>query len=324
MAKRKKGNTGQLKMEFNTPSKPKTQSVGSKLNRTEALRNKAQDLGVNKNDRLRTQNTNKPNTSSNTKTPTGNKPSDRANRTKDLRAKNVGSKEAIAQAKINKLRTNNKSLEAAKKVSKSGKGGKAAAIAATLLAVAGAITGGVISAKKSDTKSSVAKAKAKVKAEKAKVKAKVETKTEAAKKTETKKTETAKTETKATDNTSIEQKVKDVIRGKYGTGAARKAALGADYDKVQAEVNKKMAASKLKIKSTSTPTTSAKTETQDSPDKAEITEPKELQMTAEQRMYDNIDKLKKEKMKKGGMVKMKYGGTMKPTMKKGGLVKKKK
>jgi hypothetical protein len=320
MAKRKKGNTGQLKMEFNTPSKPKTQSVGSKLNRTEALRNKAKDLGINKTDNLRTQNTNKPNTSnntntsSNTKASTGNKPSDRANRTKDLRAKNVGSKEAIAQAKINKLRTNNKSLEAAKKIAKSPKDKKLLAYAlgyggAALIAAA---AGGAFSDKKSDTKSSAAKAKAKTKTEDAK---KTETK-----KTETKKTETAKTETKATDNTSIEQKVKDVIRGKYGTGAARKAALGADYDKVQAEVNKKMAASKLKT--TPAKTTSAKTETQDSP--VEYTGPKELQMTAEQRMYDNIDKLKKEKMKKGGMVKMKYGGTMKPTMKKGGLVKKKK
>lgn len=135
---------------------------------------------------------------------------------------------------------------------------------------------------------------------------KTKTKKPITKKTEVKKTEVKKTTPKV-DNTSIEQKAKDVMSGKYGTGAARKAALGADYDKVQAIINKQSATSKPK-------TAPAKTETQAGPDKAEIrrpgpieyTGPKELQLsTAEQRMNANIDKLKKEKMRKGGMVKSK-------------------
>jgi hypothetical protein len=113
-----------------------------------------------------------------------------------------------------------------------------------------------------------------------------------------------KTNTKV-DNTSIEQKAKDVMRGKYGSGADRKKALGADYDKVQAIINKQMAGSKAK----STP---AKT-TEAAPERMEIkkaqpieyTGPKELAMTAEQKMNANIDKSKKEKMRKGGMVKSK-------------------
>jgi hypothetical protein len=113
-----------------------------------------------------------------------------------------------------------------------------------------------------------------------------------------------KTNTKV-DNTSIEQKAKDVMRGKYGSGADRKKALGGDYDKVQAIINKQMAGSKAK----STP---AKT-TEAAPERMEIkkaqpieyTGPKELAMTAEQKMNANIDKSKKEKMRKGGMVKSK-------------------
>jgi len=53
--------------------------------------------------------------------------------------------------------------------------------------------------------------------------------------------------TTASNNTSIEQKAKDVMSGKYGNGAARKQALGADYDKVQAIINKQMAGSKAAI-----------------------------------------------------------------------------
>ena len=39
--------------------------------------------------------------------------------------------------------------------------------------------------------------------------------------------------------------------------------------------------------------------------KISSTGPKELAMTAEQRMYDNIDKSNKEKMRKGGQVRRK-------------------
>ena len=56
----------------------------------------------------------------------------------------------------------------------------------------------------------------------------------------------AKKTTPASNNTSIEQKAKDVMSGKYGTGAARKTALGADYDKVQAIINKKATTTKAK------------------------------------------------------------------------------
>jgi hypothetical protein len=111
--------------------------------------------------------------------------------------------------------------------------------------------------------------------------------------------------TTTSNNTSIEQKAKDAMSGKYGSGADRKKALGTDYDKVQAIVNKQMAGSKAK-------STSAK-KVQTAPEKMEIkrpgsieyTGPKELAMTAEQKMNANIDKLKKEKMRKGGMVKSK-------------------
>jgi hypothetical protein len=121
-----------------------------------------------------------------------------------------------------------------------------------------------------------------------------------------------KKDTPKVNNTSIEQKAKDVMSGKYGSGADRKKALGADYDKVQAIINKQMASSKPK-------TTPAKTVT--APEKMEIkkagpieyTGPKELAMTAEQKMNANIDKSKKEKMRKGGQVlpKAQYGKIVK-------------
>ena len=118
---------------------------------------------------------------------------------------------------------------------------------------------------------------------------------------------------------NLDTEVKNVMSGKYGTGAARKAALGDNYGKVQAEINKRMAASKPKTTPSATSNTTT-TEKQTTPDKAEIRRPgpiaysgpKELQMTAEQRMNANIDKLAEKK---------KYGGVIK---KKGGSVKSKK
>jgi hypothetical protein len=56
-----------------------------------------------------------------------------------------------------------------------------------------------------------------------------------------------KTVTTPSSNASIEQKAKDVMSGKYGNGAARREALGADYDKVQAIINKNASVSKAKV-----------------------------------------------------------------------------
>lgn len=110
--------------------------------------------------------------------------------------------------------------------------------------------------------------------------------------------------TPASNNTSIEQKAKDVMSGKYGSGAARKTALGADYDKVQAIINKQSSTSKAKTASAKTVTAPEKMEIKKA-GPIEYTGPTELAMTAEQKMNANIDKLKKEKMKKGGIVKSK-------------------
>ena len=52
---------------------------------------------------------------------------------------------------------------------------------------------------------------------------------------------------------NLEEEVAKVMRGEYGSGAARKAALGDNYAKVQAEINKKFAASTPKTKSATTP-----------------------------------------------------------------------
>jgi hypothetical protein len=52
---------------------------------------------------------------------------------------------------------------------------------------------------------------------------------------------------------NLKEEVAKVMRGEYGSGAARKAALGDNYAKVQAEINKKFAASTPKTKSATTP-----------------------------------------------------------------------
>jgi hypothetical protein len=121
-----------------------------------------------------------------------------------------------------------------------------------------------------------------------------------------------KKDTPKVNNTSIEQKAKDVMSGKYGSGADRKKALGADYDKVQAIINKQMASSKPKTAPAKTVTAPEKMEIKKA-GPIEYTGPKELAMTAEQKMNANIDKSKKEKMRKGGQVlpKAQYGKIVK-------------
>ena len=142
-----------------------------------------------------------------------------------------------------------------------------------------------------------------------------------------------KTDTKV-DNTSIEQKAKDVMRGKYGSGADRKKALGADYDKVQAIINKQMASSKPKTAPAKTVTAPAAPEKMEikkaqpieykGPTELAIPKPvvKEEPSRMEQKREDRKEAkgyrkeakqaqkdAEKEEMKKGGTVKMQYGGT---------------
>lgn len=57
---------------------------------------------------------------------------------------------------------------------------------------------------------------------------------------------------------NLDAEVKKTMSGAYGSGAARKKALGANYSKVQAEINKRSAANKPKT--TSTPTKSERVE----------------------------------------------------------------
>jgi hypothetical protein len=237
---------------------------------------------------------------------------DRVKRTDALRAKTFKTEADVSKRKVDKLRTgnpaNNKgkaALDAAKKVAKKGKDIKGKAMLAVYGAAAltAAATSGIFDKKKGTAiKAGAKKAASTVKKPDTK---KVETKKPVVPKTTPEKT------TPKVDNTSIEQKAKDVMRGKYGSGADRKKALGADYDKVQAIINKQMASSKPKTAPAKTVTAPAKTVT--APEKMEIkkagpieyTGPKELAMTAEQKMNANIDKSKKEKMRKGGMVKSK-------------------
>jgi hypothetical protein len=143
-----------------------------------------------------------------------------------------------------------------------------------------------------------------------------------------------KKDTPKVNNTSIEQKAKDVMSGKYGSGAARKKALGADYDKVQAIINKQMAGSKAKSTSAKTVTAPAAPEKMEikkaqpieyaGPTELAIPKPvvKEEPSRREQKREDRKEAkeyrkeakedAKKEKMRKGGMVKkMQYGGVMK-------------
>lgn len=126
---------------------------------------------------------------------------------------------------------------------------------------------------------------------------------------EVKKTETKKPAATKVDNTSIEQKAKDVISGKYGSGADRKKALGADYDKVQAIINKQMASSKPKTAPTN-PT---------GPSKGTLALI-EKNIKDEQEGRLKFDEPVASKMKKGGTVKMQYGGTTKKVVDSGNQI----
>ena len=82
---------------------------------------------------------------------------------------------------------------------------------------------------------------------------------------------------KTPDNTSIEQKAKDVMSGKYGNGDARKKALGSDYDAVQAIVNKQLAGKNNK---SSKPATKSAEKTPEAPmEKMEIKRPSSIAYT---------------------------------------------
>ena len=117
-------------------------------------------------------------------------------------------------------------------------------------------------------------------------------------------------ENRKNDSVSIEQKVKDTIRGKYGNGAARRKALGADYNKVQAEINKRMSSSRTKtVPAKSVKATEAvaeKTETKKPEAKKTVDTSKPYQgsgMGAMERADKEFEE--KLKLKKGGAVKSK-------------------
>jgi hypothetical protein len=137
--------------------------------------------------------------------------------------------------------------------------------------------------------------------------------------------------TTTSNNTSIEQKAKDVMSGKYGTGAARKAVLGADYAKVQAIINKKATATKAKPTGPSKGTLATiqkniKDEQEgrlkfDEPVASVSTKSTEVKPEVKPAAVD-VDKsidaamkgiAKSKIMKKGGTVKMQYGGAPKLT-----------
>lgn len=133
--------------------------------------------------------------------------------------------------------------------------------------------------------------------------------------------------TPPSNNKSIEQKAKDAMSGKYGTGAARKTTLGADYDKVQAIINKKATTTKAKPTGPSKGTLAlieknVKDEQEgrlkfDEPVASVSTKSTEVKPEVKPTAAD-VDKsidaamkgiAKSKIMKKGGTVKMKYGGT---------------
>jgi hypothetical protein len=128
---------------------------------------------------------------------------------------------------------------------------------------------------------------------------------------------------------NLDAEVKKTMSGAYGSGSARKEALGSNYSKVQAEINKRAAASKPKA---SAPKTVAKPELIKmeikKPGKIESTGPKELQGVTPPKPAVDVDKSidaameaigKSKIMRKGGNVKSKTMNKMK-TYKTGGMV----
>ena len=142
------------------------------------------------------------------------------------------------------------------------------------------------------------------------------------------------TTTPPSNNTSIEQKAKDAMSGKYGSGAARKTALGADYDKVQAIINKKATATKAKPTGPSKGTVATmqkniKDEQEgrlkfDEPVASSSTKSTEVKPEVKPTAVD-VDKSIDDAMKAIAKSKiMRKGGTTKTMYKTGGMVTKKK
>jgi hypothetical protein len=142
------------------------------------------------------------------------------------------------------------------------------------------------------------------------------------------KTPAKKDTTPKKESFNLDAEVKKVMSGAYGSGSARKEALGSNYSKVQAEINKRAAANKPKV---SAPKTEKKPVAKPEPIKMEIkrpgkiesTGPKELQGVIPPKSAVDVDKSidaamdaigKSKIMRKGGSVKSKTTNKMK-TMK---------
>jgi hypothetical protein len=127
---------------------------------------------------------------------------------------------------------------------------------------------------------------------------------------------------------NLDAEVKKTMSGAYGSGSARKEALGSNYSKVQAEINKRASANKPKV---SAPKTEKKPVAKPElikmeikrPGKIESTGPKELQGVTPPKSAVDVDKSidaameaigKSKIMRKGGSVKSKTINKMK-TMK---------
>jgi hypothetical protein len=127
------------------------------------------------------------------------------------------------------------------------------------------------------------------------------------------KTPAKKDTTPKKESFNLDAEVKKTMSGAYGSGSARKEALGSNYSKVQAEINKRAAASKPKA---SAPKTVAKPELIKMeikrPSKIESNIPRELQGVPAPKPTVDVDKSidaamdaigKSKIMRKGGMVK---------------------
>jgi hypothetical protein len=142
------------------------------------------------------------------------------------------------------------------------------------------------------------------------------------------KTPAKKDTTPKKESFNLDAEVKKTMSGAYGSGSARKEALGSNYSKVQAEINKRAAANKSK----KTTPPAAKPELirmeLKKPGKIESTGPKELQGVTPPKPAVDVDKSidaameaigKSKIMRKGGSIKSKTMNKMK-TYKTGGMV----
>jgi hypothetical protein len=141
------------------------------------------------------------------------------------------------------------------------------------------------------------------------------------------KTPVKKDTTPKKESFNLDAEVKKTMSGAYGSGSARKEALGSNYSKVQAEINKRAAASKPKA---SAPKTVAKPEII----KMEIKKPGKIESNISRELQGvpkptvDVDKSvdaameaigKSKIMRKGGSIKSKTMNKMK-TYKTGGMV----